>query len=210
MPFDAIVVLGGGVRAGGELPPWVAKRFDLAMEQAADAPIICCSAGTVHRPNPLDETGRPIFEAVAEARYLLQRGFPPDRIFIECASWDTIGNAYFARTMHTDPAGWRRLLVITSQSHMPRAEAIFHWVFGASPQSGYRLAFLASTDDGLPPEILQARTEREKASLASLEQIAARLPSLADVHRFLFTQHEAYRASLSDPSIARGPVVEAY
>ncbi|MDZ4801205.1 MAG: transposase [Bryobacteraceae bacterium] len=31
--FDAIVVLGGGVRAGGLLPPWSEARFELAMER---------------------------------------------------------------------------------------------------------------------------------------------------------------------------------
>ena len=33
---------------------------------------------------------------------------------------DTIGNAYFLRATHTDPAGWRNLVVITNEFHMPR------------------------------------------------------------------------------------------
>src|SRR5215831_15708372 len=126
--YDAVIVPGGGVRQGGELSPWVKDRFDVAIERSGKAPIVCLSAGTPHRPNPLDETGRPIFEASAGAHYLLRKGFPAERIYIEAASWDTVGNAYFARTMHTDPSGCRRLLVITSEHHMARTAAIFRWV----------------------------------------------------------------------------------
>ena len=64
MTYDAVIVPGGGVRAGGELPPWVKIRFDRAIERSGEAPIVCLSAGTGHRPNPLDQTGRAIFEAV--------------------------------------------------------------------------------------------------------------------------------------------------
>src|SRR5215831_13344947 len=120
--YDAVIVPGGGVREGDELPPWVKDRFDVAIERSGEAPIVCLLAGTVHRPNPLDQTGRAIFEASAGAQYLLRKGFPAERIYIELASWDTVGNAYFARTVHTDPSGWRRLLVITSEHHVARAE----------------------------------------------------------------------------------------
>ncbi len=50
---------------------------------------------------------------------------PAERIWAETASLDTIGNAYFARVIHTDPAGLRRLLVVNSAFHMPRTRMIF-------------------------------------------------------------------------------------
>ena len=44
-------------------------------------------------------------------------------------SLDTIGNAFFLRTIHTDVLGVRRLLLITNKWHMARAMAIFEAVF---------------------------------------------------------------------------------
>ncbi len=210
MIYDAVIVPGGGVRQGGELPAWVKNRFDLAIERSGEAPVVCLSAGTVHRPNPLDETGRAIFEASAGAQYLLRKGFPQHRIFIEVASWDTVGNAYFARTMHTDPSGWRRLLVITSAHHMPRTEAIFRWIFRLAPDLGYSLSFEPVPDVGLTGPVLDARLQREKSSLAALANLFPRFRTLSQLHQWIFTEHAAYRASLVRPEPASGIVAEAY
>ncbi len=208
--YDAVIVPGGGVRAGGELPGWVKARFDLAIERSNGAPIVCSSAGTTHRPNPLDAAGRPIFEASAGGRYLLGQGVEPDRIFLEGASWDTIGNAYFARTIHTDPRGWRRLLVITSECHMPRTEAVFRWVFGLAPRSHYSVRFEAVPDVGLDEELLEARRQRERASLVALPPLVQSIGTLTEMHQWLFTRHAAYRASLASPEPVSGIVAETY
>ena len=66
-PFDAVIVPGGGVWDGGKLPPWVENRFDKALDIANGAFIISLSAGTPHKPPPLDSAGRPIFESAAGA-----------------------------------------------------------------------------------------------------------------------------------------------
>jgi hypothetical protein len=207
---DAVIVPGGGVRAGGELPAWVKNRFDLAIERSNSAPIVCLSAGTTHRPNPLDETGRVVFEASAGGQYLLRRGIEAERIFLEAASWDTVGNAYFARTIHTDPRGWRKLLVITSEYHMPRAESLFRWVFDLAPDQGYSLRFETVPDVGLSPELLEERKRRERTSLASVPDLVRTIRTLQDMHQWLFTRHAAYRASLVRPEPAEGIVAEAY
>jgi uncharacterized SAM-binding protein YcdF (DUF218 family) len=207
---DAVIVPGGGVREGAQLPAWVPGRFDLAIERSGGGPIVCLSAGTVHRPNPLDETGRPLFEASAGAQYLLRNGVSASRIYIEAASWDTVGNAYFARTIHTDPRGWRKLLVITSDHHMPRTEATFRWVFGMPPENGYSLSFESVPDVGFEQRVLEARRERERASLAALSRLTARFHTLAELHQWLFTEHDAYKASLVRPETASGLVSQAY
>ena len=121
------------------------------------------------------------YEAVAGARYLIKCGVDPKRIYIEAASWDTVGNAYFARTIHTDPSGWRRLLVITSESHLPRTEAIFRWVFGVAPECRYCLDFDSTPDRGLAPELLAARKSREAASLPATTLDCRRHSHLAGV-----------------------------
>jgi uncharacterized SAM-binding protein YcdF (DUF218 family) len=194
--FDAVLVPGGGIRAHGELPPWSVSRLDRALDVAGGAPIITLSAGTTHKAPPLDSTGRPIIESVAAARYLLDRGYPDDLVLAEAASYDTIGNAFFARVMHTDPAGFRGLLVITSEFHMPRTEAIFRWIFGAPPVAGYSLSFESVPDVGLERSVLEARRAKERASLASLQPVIRDHRALAAVHRWLFTEHAAYAVGL--------------
>jgi len=205
-----VIVLGGGVRAGGSVPPWVEARLERAFERSAGSPIVCLSAGTVHKPNPLDETGRPIFEAVAGARYLIRRGVPPERLFIEACSWDTVGNAYFARMIHTEPRRWLNLLVVTSEFHMPRTEAIFRWVFGLPEGLRYNLQFDASANAGIPEPALAERRARERTSLETIRALEARLRSLPELHQWLFTAHAAYRASLAQPAPAAASIAEWY
>src|SRR5215472_440663 len=129
MAYDAVIIPGGGVRPGGELPAWVKPRLDRALELAGDAWLMPLSAGTPHRPPPLDAHGFPILEARAGAEYLIARGADPRRILMEAASYDTIGNAYFSRVIHAIPRGFRRVLIITSEFHMPRTEAAFRWIW---------------------------------------------------------------------------------
>ena len=38
-----------------------------------------------------------------------------DRLFVETTSYDTISNAFYARTSFTDVTGWRKLLVVTNE-----------------------------------------------------------------------------------------------
>ena len=123
--YDAILVPGGGVGPGGELPLWVRRRLDRAMQIHDREYLITLSAGTTHKPPPLDERGFPIFESIAAARYLVQRGVDAGKILTETSSYDTLGNAYFSRVIHVQPRDFKRLLVITSAFHMARTESIF-------------------------------------------------------------------------------------
>ena len=91
--YDAILIPGGGVREGGTVPSWVQGRFDLAVRIHQGEYIVALSAGTTHRPPPVDENGFPIFESAAGARYLMQAGIPAEQILTETNSYDTIGNA---------------------------------------------------------------------------------------------------------------------
>lgn len=192
---DALIVPGGGVRQGGVLPPWAANRFDRAIEIHKGEPIVCLSGGTPHRAPPLDAAGRPIFEAVAGARYLMSCGVDPKLIYTETSSYDTIGNALFTRLLHTDTRGWKRLVVITSAFHMDRTRQIFRWIFSLAPERGYELEFDSAPDTGMSDADLAFRQARERASLESVRALEPRLRDMAAVHRWLFTEHLAYAAS---------------
>lgn len=193
--YDAVLVLGGGVRSGGSLPSWIVCRLQRAIERRGDGYIIALSAGTPYRPPPLDSEGFPIFESVAEARYLMSAGIPQDKILQETSSYDTIGNAYFARTVHTDPGELSKLLVITSDFHIERTQAIFKWVFGLTPlRTEYRLEFEPVTDPALSPELLEKRAVKEASSLEATRLQIETLASLAEFHRWFFSKHRAYQA----------------
>ena len=197
--YDAVLVPGGGLRPGGALPPFVLDRLEAAQALAGEAPIIPLSAHTFHRAPPLDAAGYPVLESVAAAQALLTRGVPKARIWAETASLDTIGNAYFARAVHTDPAGLRRLLVVNSAFHMPRTRMVFDWVFGLPPaEPPYVLDYHTVPDRGLTQAGLEARRAKEAARMEGLRRTIPRIASLASLHRWLFTEHRAYAAG-ADP-----------
>ncbi|KAL3816664.1 hypothetical protein ACHAXA_003854 [Cyclostephanos tholiformis] len=68
--------------------------------------VICLSAGTAHLPQYVNTNdGLPLWESTASASYLLSHPtfpVPDDRVYVETSSYDTISNAYFARTVFTD------------------------------------------------------------------------------------------------------------
>lgn len=209
--IDAILVPGGGVREGGELPLWTRRRLDRALQiQTGEELIITLSAGTVHKPPPLDSKGFPIFESAAAAKYLVQRGLDPKRILIETSSYDTIGNAFFSRVIHVDPRGLRKLLIITSDFHMPRTQVIFSWVYSLDvPTNWYELYFESVSDEGIDAEILSARIQKERESLAHLLQIKEKINTLRQFHEWLFGEHAAYSLH-ADAVRVTGKVLNTY
>lgn len=128
--IDAVVILGGGRPISLEEPPkYVQQRCDDAAsvvrknealnshkrrEGHEQLPVLCLSAGTAHLPQLLAPDGLPIWESTSTAAYLI-KNYSLQNIYAETTSFDTIGNAFFARTSFSDINGWRRLLVVTSE-----------------------------------------------------------------------------------------------
>ncbi len=208
--YDAVIVPGGGVRAGGVLPPWVESRFEKALELAGGAYIIALSAGTPHKPPPIDNSGRPIFESAAGVEYLLRRGYRRELLLAETASYDTLGNAYFCRVTHTDPANLRRLAVVTSEFHMPRTKAVFRWVFAAVPSEAYQLTFVETPNTGMRAEWRESRIAKERRSLEELQRLMGQRRTLAAIHGWLFRDHTAYAAGKRAERTADGTLLESY
>lgn len=203
---DAIVVPGGGQAAvwGDPPPAHVAARLELAAALYAAAPapkpkIALLSGGTPHKPNPRDAAGFDAREATTNARWLLANAGVPARDLVEEPfSLDTIGNAFFLRVWHADPARWRRLVVVNNAFHMPRTRAIFDHVFGLpaldGSRAGYALSY-AEAPNAMDAAVEAARSAREARSLAAYAATARRVRTLGDLHAFLFFDHAAYAAS---------------
>ena len=221
LKLDAILVLGGGAPESLENPPkYTKERCDLAAQvvkkrrelekvktsssrikldsksmKSNDLPVLCLSAGTAHVPQLLAKDGLPVWESTSSAAYL-QRMHGLSNLYVETTSYDTIGNAFYTRTSHTDINGWRRLLIITSEFHMERTKAIFDWIFLAvEPNLGYNLLYLVSKNTGLDKDALQARSDKEKQSLESVHSYASRFGTLQDVYRFMTRDHALYTAN---------------
>mmetsp|Transcript_13628 Transcript_13628/g.21276 ORF Transcript_13628/g.21276 Transcript_13628/m.21276 type:complete len:316 (-) Transcript_13628:323-1270(-) len=221
--YDALVVLGGGPQSkDGSLPVWTKRRCDAVLQiekccsrNSSDPTpirIITTSAGSVHVPNTLDTEGFPVTEAKAAAHYLIRKGMDPKYVVEEGASWDTIGNAWFVRCFHTDIRNWRRLLIVTSEFHMPRSRAIFEWIMGIPRLSErhikhhkpaldnteqrclveqpYTLGFLAVSDKGIG--MVQDRIKREMKSLENVWKLSKKYRNAEQVHQWLYTDHNAY------------------
>lgn len=93
--------------------------------------------------------------------YLLAHGVPGDAI-VECVeSTNTIEDAKLCRAV-VERHGFRRLLVVTSDFHVPRAWHLFTREFPDVP-----LEF-SGAKTHLPPEELQRKIAHEKSALARL------------------------------------------
>ena len=200
--YDVILIPGGGVREGGNLPLWVKERLDCANSLQKGEYILTLSAGTTHKPPPIDHYGFPIFESVAAANYLQSKGINPQKILSETSSYDTIGNAYFSRMIHVEPRGFKKLLIITSNFHLIRTESIFRWVYGLNSESrAYELNFLAVDDVGISTQALQERKEKEQLSLTNFFKIKSQIKNLSTLHQWLFTKHSAYAVGIEKNTI---------
>jgi len=208
---DVILIPGGGLNAKGQLPPWTIARIETALTHYHQGSfMLCLSAGTVHKPPPRNNDGYPIFESRAAARYLLDQGIPENSILIECSSYDTIGNAYFSRMEHVQPARFQTIKIVTSQFHLRRLELAFKWVYQLSPTPyPFQLQFIASPDRGMNKDLLQARREKENKSTAKLQKLSAGISTLKEFHTWLYSKHEAYAAG-KIPTRHHGPLADSY
>ena len=202
VPFG-VVIPGGGLAADGSPAAWVKPRLDAALAVEGCPPLVLLSAGTPYKAPLLNAGGFPITESKAYADYLVDRGCSRDRIFGDTWSLDTIGNAYFCRLMHCEPAGWRRLLIINSSFHMPRTRAIFDWIFSLTPTPQfYELSYIQVPNMGLDPAALAAREAKEAVALATLAPQIASIQTLSQAHEFIFHAHTAYRYARAEVAAA--------
>lgn len=208
---DAILIPGGGLTAEGQLPPWSMARLDTALEHYQEGSmLLALSAGTVHKPPPRSEDGYPIFESQAAARYLMNQGIPEGSVLTERSSYDTIGNAYFSRMAHVQPARFQNIKIVTSQFHLQRLQLAFEWVYQLTPTPyPFHLQFIGSPDRGMHPDLLKVRREKERQSTTRLQKICTGIKTLQEFHNWLYTEHEAYAVGKT-PTRHHGFLADSY
>ncbi|MBW8803342.1 MAG: YdcF family protein [Catenulisporales bacterium] len=121
---DFVVVLGAGLMGGVRISPLLASRLErgravFASLDERNAPMLIASGG-----KGSDER---LSEAEAMAAYLVERGFPADRLIREDRSRTTEENLVFSAQLmrRAKPEGYR-CVVVTNDYHSYRAALIAH------------------------------------------------------------------------------------
>ncbi len=155
---DAIIVLGGGIDAQGELPPIPKYRLEkgIGLFKQRVAPTLIFSG----KWGFLADFTPPRPEAEAAAEYAESLGVPATAILQETASMDTIGNAYFTKKQILEPHNWTTVTVVTSEYHADRTQYIFDKVLGPDYTCD-----VVGADSHLSAEELQAKVVVERRIL---------------------------------------------
>ena len=126
MKYDAIIILGEPLTYDGDLGVELTARAEKAIEifKKKQAKKIIASGGKTS-PNK-----KGITEAEGMKQYLIGRKIPARSIVKEENSKDTIGNALFTKTKILDSSNWKKILIVTSDYHIPRAKYIFQKILG--------------------------------------------------------------------------------
>ena len=115
--YDAVIVLGAQVLSSGEPNTQLKWRLDAAAEawRIHEVPIVVCGA------QGADE---PVTEAEAMRRYLTGIGIPEDMILEDPDSFNTNQNLRNASEILKTMPGVRKVLIVTSDYHVPRAMSL--------------------------------------------------------------------------------------
>jgi uncharacterized SAM-binding protein YcdF (DUF218 family) len=172
--YDVVIVLGGVMEAratwmdNGRDLSGAAERLTRALELLREgrARQVLLSGGDVN-PGPAGTS-----EAEELAAMLRAWGVEPDRIAVETSSRNTRENAVESARVVAEH-GWRRLLLVTSAAHMPRALGCFHRV-GLRPDAlpvDYRAGAPGASD----PSGWWPRSANLELSTEALRELAGRL-----------------------------------
>ena len=112
---QAIIVLGAQVREDGTLSLQLQCRMEEALRQYQKHPqiIVVCGAQGSNEPAP---------EAHVMRDWLVEHGVPSSDILMDDASFNTRQNIANAKKILPEDA--KRVLIVTSQYHLPRAMAL--------------------------------------------------------------------------------------
>ena len=116
--YDAVIVLGAQVKPDGEPSVQLAWRLDQAAEvwKKKQVPVVVCGAKGKDEPEA---------EAAVMKRYLENKGVSGEMILTDPDSYNTEQNiAHAKRLLEEYSASVRKVIIVTSDYHVPRAMAL--------------------------------------------------------------------------------------
>ena len=117
--FDAIVVLGAQVLPSGEPNTQLQWRLDAALRVFEQKQVPIVTTGAQGRDEPMPE-------AEAMKSYLTRHGVPAEMILTDPDSFNTRENLRNAAKLLREAGEVRKVLIVTSDYHLPRAMALAH------------------------------------------------------------------------------------
>ena len=137
---DFVIVLGAGLRSDGEVPPLLASRLKRGREvwQGLDRPSDDFRPMLVLSGGKGDDERRS--EASAMAAWLVERGFPADRLLLEDRSRTTEENLLFSKAIIDDLRPGARVTIVTSDFHAFRAALLARQLGIRGQVTGARVA----------------------------------------------------------------------
>lgn len=204
----AAIVLGGGLREINEdgrrfyVPEsQVVARLKKAYQLLSTGTVDCIvTTGKYSKRVGIDKNiDGPQTEAEVGKKYLVEHyGVSEDVILMETDSFDTIGNAWFAKENCLIPNKIFDVKVITSEYHMSRSQLIFEWVLGPH----YDLEYF-DVSSGMSSRELVERGRLEKAFIKFMREhlmVAIKSGDPTQIQHFM--EHEHLRYCLSPLSEA--------
>lgn len=167
MRYDAIIVLAGGIRDDGSLPENVKRRVEIATKllKKKKAPRLLMSG----RWSALRAQNNDLpfsTEASSMAAYAHSLGVPFSKILKEESSTTTFENAFCCVHSFIRPLSWKKLIIVSSDFHLPRVKSMFF----RHLDSGYIVKYIASpTDFSLIRRMQLLITESIKRAVAYLK-----------------------------------------
>ncbi len=115
--YDAIIVLGAQVKPDGTPSVQLGWRLDAAYDayEKKRVPVVVCGA------QGKDE---PMTEAAAMKQYLCEKGIPEQDILTDPESFNTRQNLENAASLLMKTGNPRKVLIVTSDYHVPRSLAL--------------------------------------------------------------------------------------
>ena len=194
--IDAIFVLAGGIKQNGECYDFVKDRLNLAAYyyKKHNIPIFCIGGGSYHTPTILNSSQKIIHESTSCAEYLLSLNIPKKMIYKEWAGYDTIANGFFSFVNFINPLQFKKILLITSLFHLPRAKIIFNWCKKMF-NSNVIIEYISSSNESINEKILKSRINREKNSILNLENnLIKTIDTIPKFYKWFYSEHKAYSA----------------
>ena len=184
---DVIIVLGRGIEDDGSLPPDPKARVRKAAELYKDgvAPFVIMSGAWTYHFD-INPTGS---ESKAMKEYAMELGIPEQAIIEESKSMDTIGNVYFTKKDIVEQKGFKDIVVVASEDHMPRVKYLFEKIYGKA----YNLKF-AISERVIDDASYEREMAHESNSMAITHQWLDPLKPGDDaaVWKLMITKHPAY------------------
>lgn len=127
LPYDALIVHGTTLTRNNQLSETGLQRVTTALHAYENgvADKLVFTGGRSFKQSSPDTMP----EAIAMQAYALEIGVPSADTLTETKSLDTIGNVLFTKSAIVVPNNWKRLVIVTSDSHMDRTLKIYHHVF---------------------------------------------------------------------------------